>query len=246
MTRILGRSIRSCHTMNTYLTWCLAIAGSTTSAFPTAQTPGLIPGPASGIGKAIVVNSCNFPVYYKSVTNYDPLPSNIDAGSSYSEIYRPNPNGGGVSIKISSNQSIGTASDMMGAFDQSTIIQFEYTLNLTQAMVYYDISNVNGYYPSVDTGSPWPFEEYGLILEGSDNECTTVTCLPGVQTCTAAYTLPNDNWATHGCMYCNTLVLTLCSTTGASGYFKRNSINVSSVPSTGFGKDLQQSTGYQY
>jgi hypothetical protein len=61
---------------------------------------------------------------------------------------------------------------MMVAFDESTTTQFEYTYAPDQAPgLWYDISNVSGYYPSVDAGGPWPFEEYGLTLEGSSSDC---------------------------------------------------------------------------
>jgi hypothetical protein len=110
-------------------------------------------------GAAIVVNDCNFTVFYKSVCNHSVLSSPIPAGGTYKETYQLrivngtlNANGtvngtiSGISIKLSSNQSIANAANMSDAFDLSTITQFEYTYNPNSAIgLWYDISNVNGY-----------------------------------------------------------------------------------------------------
>lgn len=192
-------------------------------AFSSAQ---LEPAPISENGAAIIVNDCNFTVYYKSVSNQSVLPSPIPAGGTYKETYRLNivngilnDNGtvtgtlGGVSIKLSSNQSIADSANKSDAFDASTITQFEYTYNPNVAPgLWYDISNVNGYMNEYD-GS-WPFETSGgLILEGTSSECPTVTCSSNNRICSTAYTHWNDDWATKGCRNNNSLILTLCSTT---------------------------------
>lgn len=191
-------------------------------AFSSAQVD---PVPTSQNGAAIVVNDCSFTVYYKSVSNQSVLPSAIPAGGIYKETYRLNiVNGvlnndgtvegtlGGVSIKISSNQSIPNAADLDAAFDSSTILQFEYTYNPDKVPgLWYDLSNVNGYL-NVSDGS-WPFEMYGgVILEGSSSDCPTVTCPPNQRICSEAYTYWNDDFATKSCLNNNSLILTLCST----------------------------------
>jgi hypothetical protein len=185
--------------------------------FSSAQ---LEPAPISQNGAAIVVNDCNFTVYYKSVSNHPVLSSTIPAGGTYKETYQLNmgPNGtlGGVSIKLSSNQSIANAANQSDAFDASTLTQFEYTYNPNLAPgLWYDISNVNGYLDGSD-GS-WPFQIYGgLVLEGTSSQCPSVTCPPNNVTCSAAYTHWNDDWATHNCRNNNSLILTLCSTVSDS------------------------------
>jgi hypothetical protein len=191
-------------------------------AFFSAQ---LKPVPISENGAAIIVNDCDFTVYYKSISNHSVVPSTIPPAGTYKETYRLNivngtlnANGtvdgtlGGISIKLSSNQSIANAANESDAFDASTITQFEYTYDPNSAPgLWYDISNVNGYLDGSD-GS-WPFEMFGgLILEGTSSECPTVTCPPNNATCSAAYTHWNDNWATHSCRNNNSLILTLCST----------------------------------
>jgi hypothetical protein len=182
-------------------------------AFSSAQDE---PAPISQNGAAIVVNDCNFTVYYKSVSSHPVLSSAIPAGGTYSETYQLNmgPNGtlGGISIKLSSNQSIANAANESDAFDASTITQFEYTYNPNLAPgLWYDISNVNGYLDG--SNGSWPFEMFGgLILEGTSSECPSVTCPPNNATCSAAFTHWNDDWATHSCWNNNSLILTLCST----------------------------------
>lgn len=120
---------------------------------------------------------------------------------------------GGISIKLSSNQSITNEINESDAFDASTVTQFEYTYNPNLVPgLWYDISNVNGYLQDESCGS-WPFELYGgLTLEGTSTQCPSVTCPPNNCTCSAAYTHWDDNWATKSCRNNNSLILTLCST----------------------------------
>ena len=85
--------------------------------------------------------------------------------------------------------------------------------------LWYDISNVNRYVYNTDNGwngiRPWPFQEDGLIVEGTSEECATVVCPGGNpngnSTCIQAYTHSKDDWATHGCRNNNSIVLTLCT-----------------------------------
>src|ERR1700712_2822919 len=82
---------------------------------------------------------------------------------------------GGISIMLSPNQTITAAVDKQYAFFQSTITQFEYTYHpLKPPGLWYDVSNVNGYVFNTDSGwnglRPWPFQEDGLIVEGTSKE----------------------------------------------------------------------------
>ena len=163
--------------------------------------------PGFGRGRAVIINRCSFPVFLKSCVNYDPLLQMLEANHVYGETYRLNSNGGGVSIKLASNQSIGAAPNIAEAFGNSYTTQFEYTYtpNIPPGL-YYDISNVNG-------GTPWPFAAYGLDLGGTSNDSQRVECPVGNSTCATAYTIPTDDYATRGCASNNTLTLTLCSST---------------------------------
>ncbi|KAF7894665.1 uncharacterized protein EAF01_010115 [Botrytis porri] len=194
----------------------------------------LLAGRVSGskIGQAIIFNKCSYPIYYSSVGSYTPPPQVLPPNGTYSEQWRihtlynaATPNitlYGGISLKISPNQSIATAFDKMTAFETSTIIQFEYTYLPTAAPgLWYDISNVNGYRDGNadvwDGKSPWPFQKEGLVLQATSNNsnCEMVVCPGGNPggnaSCTQAYTHSTDNWATHGCDVSNSLMLTLCT-----------------------------------
>lgn len=141
----------------------------------------------SALGSAIVENRCDFPVYLWSVTDTVGPMQTLEAGDgSYSESYRTNADGGGVSIKISRDQT------------QDTITQFEYTLTST---LWYDVSNINGY----------PFMDGGLTLVPSENGCPNVLCAAGVAACSDAYNIPSDNFATSACSTEANTVLVLCS-----------------------------------
>jgi hypothetical protein len=105
--------------MQFLLIWAFLLPGIT---FSSAQAE---PAPISQNGAAIVVNDCNFTVYYKSISSHPVLSSAIPARETYKETYQLNigPNGtlGGISIKLSSNQSIANAVNELDAFDASTI-----------------------------------------------------------------------------------------------------------------------------
>lgn len=140
-----------------------------------------------GLGQAVVENKCDFPVYLWSVSDSVGSMETLDSNSgNYSETYRTNADGGGISLKISRDQS------------QSEVTQFEYTLNND---LWYDISNINGY----------PFEKYGLTLIPTGANCPNVLCAAGVSQCHDAYNVPTDDHATSMCDIESDTVLVLCS-----------------------------------
>lgn len=157
-------------------------------------------------GDAIVDNQCTFPVYLWSVSSTSGPMVTVPSGGNYSEQYRTNSNGGGISIKIASES------------DQNAgITQFEYTLAGT---IWYDISNINGY----------PFENWGVTLIPSDSTCTTKLCAAGITECSDAYNQPDDNLATADCSSSADLVLVLCS--GQQGNVPVSSVSTVSASAT--------------
>ncbi|KKZ59820.1 hypothetical protein EMCG_05349 [[Emmonsia] crescens] len=138
-------------------------------------------------GTARVKNNCPHPVYLWPVANTGNVPSHtINPGGTYDEQYRANPNGGGISLKISNTPS------------DATITQFEYTL--AGSKVFYDISNINGY----------PLVHGGVSLTPSSGQCPAVICPAGEHFCNGAYNQPDDNHATHACSSSADLTMTLC------------------------------------
>lgn len=190
---------------------------------PTPSIALLETAPQHENGEAIVVNKCDDSVYFVSMGDsgtFGTLPPN----AIYREQFRLRDLGGGdyggISIMLSPNQTIASAIDKEQALFQSLITQFEYTYNPSKAPgLWYDISNVNGYVFNDTDGwngaLPWPFQQKGLIVEGTSKDCATVVCPSnnpnGNATCVQAYTHPEDNWASHGCRNNNSIVLTLCT-----------------------------------
>lgn len=142
--------------------------------------------PAVFAGSAVVHNKCECDIYLWSIANSaDVTMETLTAGNaSYSETYRTNPDGGGISIKIAKLDT------------QSTITQFEYTVS--GETIFYDVSNINGY----------PFQAEGLALNPSVESCPSVTCPAGTD-CSEAYNLPDDV-RTKGCSSEADLVMVIC------------------------------------
>lgn len=147
----------------------------------------LAAAPIVNAGQAIIQNKCNFPVYLWTVSDFASPMTTIASGDSYSEGYQTNPNGGGVSMKLS------TTPDLAGE-----VTQFEYTLTDT---LWYDISNINGF----------PFMQWGISLVPSISSCRSVLCPAGVQLCSAAYNTPDENYATAACDTSANTLVQLCS-----------------------------------
>jgi hypothetical protein len=142
--------------------------------------------PAALAGSANVINQCECDVYLWSIANSAgaTMQTLASGNSSYSEEYRTNPDGGGISIKLSKLSN------------QDHISQFEYTMS--GETIFYDMSNINGY----------PFIEEGLILTGSMDVCPSVNCPAGTD-CSQAYNLPDDV-RTLGCPVEADLTVILC------------------------------------
>ena len=121
-------------------------------------------------GTAYIQNWCNFEVYVWSIADVPNNTINYLAPiiGDFSETYRVNPNGGGITLKIATIPV------------DSYITQFEYTYHTDNPNVYYDISNINRY----------PFEIWGLALSPSTLStpfCSLISCDPGVALCPDAY-----------------------------------------------------------
>jgi hypothetical protein len=149
--------------------------------------------PANCQGTAFIQNWCDFEVYVWSVANVPNYTINYLAPiiGDFSETYRTNPNGGGISLKIATIPN------------NSYITQFEYTYSTDNPNVYYDISNVNGY----------PFEIWGLALSPSTPSapfCSSISCDLGVALCPDAFNEFSDNYAVRACDVSTDLTLTLC------------------------------------
>ncbi|CAI7584222.1 unnamed protein product [Penicillium bialowiezense] len=92
---------------------------STESAIP-SYTPPPPPRPRK-LGHAIVNNNCDFTVYLWSVgTDVKPV-HQLNSGESYDEMFREDPNTGGIAIKLST--------DMDGLYTSAPQMVFAYNLS---------------------------------------------------------------------------------------------------------------------
>ncbi|KAH1312796.1 hypothetical protein KXV65_000507 [Aspergillus fumigatus] len=135
---------------------------------------------ASG-GGVQIVNNLSQTVYAWSVADSVSDMHTLSAdGGSYSEDWRTNSNGGGVSIKLSTKP------------DQSDVLQFEYTQS--GDTIYWDMS-------CIDMGTDSEFSKFGFTVEPSQSggDCPSVNCKAGDTACAEAYLQPKDDHATHGC-----------------------------------------------
>lgn len=142
-------------------------------------------------GSVLITNNLNVDVYAWSVTDVSGpmlvLPAN---GGVYTEAWKLNPNGGGVSIKLSTDPN------------QQDVLQFEYTQAVDT--IFWDLSCIN-------MGSDSQFTKYGFAVQPTDatSSCPSAICAAGDTACSDAYLLPYDDWATHGCPINTGLSLTI-------------------------------------
>ncbi|KAJ5574150.1 Secreted thaumatin-like protein cetA [Penicillium hispanicum] len=142
----------------------------------------------------LITNNLNMDVYAWSVSeNVGPMQTLPANGGTYSETWRTNPNGGGISIKLATDPS------------QSDVLQFEYTQS--GETIFWDLSCIN-------MESDSEFTKYGFAVLPTDSgsntqSCPTAVCHAGDKNCAAAYLQPTDDRATHGCPIDTGLALTI-------------------------------------
>lgn len=163
----------------------------------------------SASGSAIIHNQCDFDVYLWSIADTDSSMQTLKAnGGEYTEAYRVNADGGGISIKMGVETKC------------RNVTQYEYTF--VDDGIWYDLSNINGY----------PFAEFGVTVVPSISSCRSVSCPAGTSLCAAAYNVPTDNYATAECSADADTVVVLCSyEDSTSGSASVTSVAVSAAAS---------------
>ncbi|OKL58339.1 hypothetical protein UA08_06463 [Talaromyces atroroseus] len=159
-----------------------ASLGALASALPTAiKSRDTNSTSASTGGGVTIVNNMDQTIYLWSVSNTadSEMVTLTAGGQDYSENWRLNPDGGGISIKMSTTP------------DQSDVLQYEYTL--VEPTIYWDLSCIN-------MGGNSTFTTAGFAVTSNDSgNCPSATCKPGDTACADAYLFPTDDQATHGC-----------------------------------------------
>jgi hypothetical protein len=156
-----------------------AVLASVASALPTARsTNGTAPSGGNG-GGVTIINNMDQTMYLWSVADTADTPMvTVPQGQSYSENWRLNSNGGGISIKMATTPS------------QDDVLQYEYTL--VEPLIYWDLSLINMSNDSL-------FTKVGFAVDSNTPDCQAATCAPGDIACADAYLFPTDDHATHGC-----------------------------------------------
>jgi hypothetical protein len=111
-----------------------------------------------------------------------PKMETLAAGQELGHDWRINPDGGGVSIKVSTVPDI------------SNVVQYEYTV--AGGTIFWDLSLINMNLLAI-VGNLLP--ALGFQVTSPESSCLSVVCQAGIIQCPAAYLFPSDDHATHGC-----------------------------------------------
>ncbi|KAJ5924308.1 hypothetical protein N7466_008495 [Penicillium verhagenii] len=156
-------------------------ATSTTSSTSASST-------SSGSGSVQIVNNLDTNVYLWSTSSTSGGMQTLNSGGgTYSEEWQTNPDGGGISIKLSTTDN------------EDSVLQFEYTEE--GETLYWDLSSIN-------LESDSDFITSGFSVVPSDSSCTTATCAAGDTNCAASYQHPDDT-DTNSCSTSAQYVVTL-------------------------------------
>lgn len=142
-----------------------------TTAVPSASS-------SAGPGGVTIVNNTPQEVYLWSVSNVPADMITIPPGGSYAENWRINPDGGGISVKVSTIPNL------------ADVLQYEYTLS--GSTIFWDLSCIN-------MGINNLLSAVGFSVTSGNTNCVADMCPAGDLVCAAAYLFPSDNKATHGC-----------------------------------------------
>ncbi|KAL1986618.1 hypothetical protein VTN96DRAFT_5996 [Rasamsonia emersonii] len=155
-----------------------ALLASAASALPLVRSTNSTSSSSTG-GGVTINNNMDQTIYLWSVSDDFNAPMvTVPKGQSYSENWRINPNGGGISIKMATTPS------------QADVLQFEYTL--ANPTIFWDLSCIN-------MGTNSLFTKVGFAVTSNNPQCESATCAPGDTACADAYLVPDDNQATRGC-----------------------------------------------
>ncbi|EAW13695.1 putative antigenic thaumatin domain protein [Aspergillus clavatus NRRL 1] len=147
----------------------------TLAAATFALTASALPvAPRASSGAVEIKNNLAEPVYLWSVSDTANAMQTLAPGASYTEAWRINPNGGGVSIKLSA------------VSDTASVLQFEYTKSESDNVLYWDLSSIDLHAQSslINAG-------FGVTID--DASCPIATCAPGDANCAESYQFPDDH-----------------------------------------------------
>jgi hypothetical protein len=155
----------------------------------------------ASVGKISLSNYCDIEYFLWSVSNIPSEMQHLPPGGVWHETYRTNPNGGGVSVKLSKVKA------------PIDISQIEYTVDTVNAKIWYDLSNIDAVQQIPVTDGIRIAPQYSGPLQPSSphlSNCVTVYCPPNITLCHGIYNKWNDDHATHACPLSTDLVVELC------------------------------------
>ncbi|OOQ83527.1 antigenic thaumatin domain protein [Penicillium brasilianum] len=146
-----------------------SISTSTSTSTSTASTST---STSTSTGNGInIVNNLDQTVYLWSTSDTSSDMQTLTSGSTYTETWRTNSDGGGISIKMATSTS------------ESSVLQFEYTKS--DETLWWDLSSIN-----LDSDSE--FITSGFAVTTDDSSCTTASCAAGDTDCADSYQNPDD------------------------------------------------------
>jgi hypothetical protein len=145
-------------------------ASTTATSTTTAATSTSTSTSSSGNGINIV-NNLNQTVYLWSTSDTSSDMQTLTAGGTYTEQWRTNSDGGGISIKMATTTR------------ESSVLQFEYTKS--DDTLWWDLSSIN-----LDSDSE--FISSGFAVTTDDSSCSTASCAAGDTDCADSYQNPDD------------------------------------------------------
>lgn len=145
-----------------------ATATSTSSTSASASATATSTSSGKGIE---IVNNLSETVYIWSTSNTASEMKTLASGDSYSETWRTNSDGGGISIKMSTSTS------------EESVLQFEYTES--DETLWWDLSSIN-----LDSDSTFITAGFGVTTD--DSSCSDATCAAGDTACAESYQESDD------------------------------------------------------
>ena len=144
-------------------------------------------------GTLVIMNKCAFNVFYMVTGSTDSDVRILGPCGSVSDKYRERTDGGFSGKMSNSSWNVHNGVDQL---------QFEYTVNRTSGLIYWDLSaiNLNGV-----------FVKQGFNATTSDSTCQDRTCHAGDWNCYDAYQKPSDDHATTACGLNSNITVVLCS-----------------------------------
>jgi hypothetical protein len=161
---------------------------TTTTTTTTASASASATATSTSSGKGIeIVNNLGETVYIWSTSNTASSMQTIASGDSYTETWRTNSDGGGISIKMSTTTS------------EESVLQFEYTES--DETLWWDLSSIN-------LSSDSSFVSSGFGVTTNDSSCTVASCSAGDTDCAESYQ-KSDDVDTHSCSSSAAFTMTL-------------------------------------